>query len=167
MTKPSALKPSQTTAATPRLLHYLLPALLTFCLLFALAFYWQHRPAYQATVSAQTPTKTLWQIKGNANYIDFISLEPIGTAQQESIAWLQSEYQTPIKLGIIPNTGEHQSRRIELPKSLKAKVGDLVIIVLQQRGVTADKPTVKAVMAIQKSTPPMTRQHYLVPLTKN
>ncbi len=124
-----------------RFWHYLAPALLTFCMLFAVTFYWQHRPTYQADVIADTTPAMLWKIEGNHRSINFISISDVSVAQMDCVAWLQHQGSQPVRLGVIPDTGKKKARRIELPKSLAATTGDRVIIAMEPRGSNAPLPT--------------------------
>lgn len=137
---------------SPRFWHYLTPALLTFCLLFVVTFYWQHRPAYQATVLADSTPTTLWEIEGNNNSIQFTSISNMAMTNMECVAWLQHAQETPVRLGVIPDGGDKHSRRIELPKSLTVGAGDRIIIAMVARGETTlptkDKQHIVALRAI-------------------
>ncbi len=124
-----------------RFWHYLTPALLTFCMLFVVTFYWQHRPTYQADVIADTTPVMLWKIEGNNRSINFTSISNISVEQMDCVAWLQHRESTPVRLGVIPDTGDKRSRRIELPKSLVVTTGDHVIIAMEPRGSNAPLPT--------------------------
>ncbi len=126
-----------------RFWQYLAPALLTFCVLFTVTFYWQQRPTYQAdVVAAITPITpaTLWQIKGNDSSIVFTSISDVSVAQMDCVAWLQHGNSSPVRLGVIPDTGNKKARRIKLPKSLTATTGDRVIIAMEPRGSNAPLP---------------------------
>ncbi len=120
--------------------RYLTPALLTFCVLFTVTFYWQQRPTYQADVVAATTPSTLWEIEGNGSSIVFTSISDISVAQMDCVAWLQHRGSKPVRLGVIPDTGDKKSRRIKLPKSLAAATGDRVIIAMEPRGANAPLP---------------------------
>ncbi len=110
----------------PRLKDYLRPALLTFCALFALTFYLDHRPDYHATVTYDE--KTLWEIEGNSNSIVFTSITDTSSNHFDTAVWLKNKDNKQIKLGIIPDKGNKQSRRIELPKSLSVAIGSQLLI---------------------------------------
>ncbi len=124
-----------------RFWYYLAPALLTFCVLFTVTFYWQQRPTYQADVVAEIAPATLWQIKGNDSSIIFISISDVSVAQMDCVAWLQHKGSKPVRLGVIPDTGNNKARRIKLPKSLAAATGDQVIIAMEPRGSNVPLPT--------------------------
>ncbi len=110
----------------PRIKDYLRPALLTFCALFALTFYLDHRPDYHATVSDDE--KTLWKIEGNSHSIVFTSIANTSSNNLDTAVWFKNNDNKLIKLGIIPDEGNKQSRRIELPKSLSVAIGSQLLI---------------------------------------
>ncbi len=126
------IKPQKRLA---RFWYYLTPALLTLCLLFVVTFYWQHRPTYQAIVTAETAPTMLWKIEGNKNSIAFTSLRDMSVENMDCVAWLQHGDSSPVVLGVIPDKGNKTSLRIELPKSLAANAGDRIIIAMVKRGV--------------------------------
>ncbi len=110
----------------PRLKDYLLPALVTFCALFALTFYLDHRPDYHASVSYDD--KILWEIEGNSNSIVFTSITDTSSNNLDTAVWFKNNNNKLIKLGIIPDKGNKQSRRIELPQSLSVAIGSRLLI---------------------------------------
>lgn len=120
------------TAKKRGFFSYLLPAFFSLLLLFIGTFYWSHRPTYGAVVVAANE-QPLWQIKGNAGSIRFISVNAMTAPDMKCVAWLLQDGQKPLKLGVIPDAGGNIDRRIPLPESLQAQAGDKILIVMLNR----------------------------------
>lgn len=116
----------------------MLTAAITLLILLVLSFYFSHRPTYQATISNAQKT-TLWIVRGNPHYIDFISINPATQKNQHFIAWLKKPQQSAISIGVIPRDGGKNKKRVALPKVLAITAGDQIII----SAVRADTQTIK------------------------
>lgn len=126
----------------------LIPATaLAFCLLFGAIFWlqnWSYRPDpqshFHASVSGMSLLKTLWEIEGNSDSIAFTSISDVSKSGRECVAWLKQGDNAPIRLGVVPDTGDKTSYRIALPHNLVAKAGDHIIIAMVDRGDTRLPP---------------------------
>lgn len=116
---------------------------LAFCLLFGMMFWlqnWSYRPdaqsQFHASVNASHFPITLWEIEGKQDSIAITSIRNVSESGRDCIAWLQQGDNAPIRLGIVPDTGDKTTRRIALPENLSANVGDRIIIAMVDHGDT-------------------------------
>lgn len=113
--------------------YYLIPALLSLVVLFIGHFYFSNQTAYQAQIVSVDSQKTIWTITGDKKSITFTSLKNVAVDNMDCQAWVLKPNAAALRLGAIPDTGNHTMKRVVLPDNFSVEVGDRVIIVMTKK----------------------------------
>lgn len=132
-------KPHPAVSQKGQFWRYLVPAFFSLMLLFIGSFYFSHRPVYQ-TIVVSPGQQALWQVQGNEESIQFVSLVDVSLPNANCIAWIETGDKQIHKLGVIPDTGGQKTLRISLPASIQATVGSRIIIARVDKNYTESLP---------------------------
>lgn len=120
--------------------RFAVPALLSLCLLWVGSVTLSQRPTYAATV-AMSESEPMWKIKGNEEYMTFVSVKNIHMKGMNCVVWLEREGAAPVLLGVVPDTGREATQSIELPEELHLQAGDRVTVGMIDAGEFDTPPT--------------------------
>ncbi len=119
--------------------RFAVPAVLVVAMLWVGSVALNQRPTYAGVIAAQA-AEPMWEIKGNADTIVFVSLKDISMPGMHCVAWVQRDGVAPVLLGQVPDTGQQTSKKITLPDGLPLQAGDRITIGMIKNGAVNVAP---------------------------
>ncbi len=113
--------------------RFAVPVVLAVAMLWVGSVALNQRPTYAGVVAAKA-AEPMWEIKGNADNIVFVSLKDISMPGMHCVAWVQRDGVAPVLLGQVPDTGQQMSKKITLPDNLPLQAGDRITIGMIKNG---------------------------------